>query len=203
MTIEELQAQVEELKTSNEAMANKNKELLAEVKKERQKAKEVDLDAFHAAIDKADTLESELSKRDGTIKTLQKDFEKVMGDLTKKDAFLNKTILTDGLGKALLEAGVDAKFLPAAQAMLKEQAKVVQNGDDYSAMIGDVSANDFVKSWIETDGKIFTMVQPDTGAGARGGSGAGGDKTASRTQFDSMSPVDKSSFVKSGGTITQ
>jgi len=176
MNPEELEALVEELKAEKEAMAKKNSELLAEVKKERQKSKEIDADVYHKTLDELETVKNENAKLQNEVKLKAKDLEKVTGDLTKKDAFLNKTILTDGLGKALLEAGVDAKFLPAAQAMLKEQAKVVQNGDDYSAMIGDVSANDFVKSWIETDGKIFTMVQPDTGAGARGGSQGGGEQ---------------------------
>jgi len=176
MNPDEMQAAIDDLKNQVEATNAKNRELLATNSKLKKQSSEVDLDAYHGAIDKVDTLEAENAKLNVTIKTIQKDFEKVSGDLSKKDAFLSKTILTDGLGKALLEAGVDAKFLPAAQAMLKEQAKVVQNGDDYSAMIGDVSANDFVKSWVADAGKIFTMVQPDTGAGARGGSQGGGEQ---------------------------
>jgi hypothetical protein len=200
MTIEELEAMVSDLQSEKEAMQAKNKEILSELKKVKAKTGEFDMDKFLQLQEEHDGLQSENVK---LKKQYESDTKRLGDDLAKKDAFLNKTILNDGLSKSLLEAGVDAKFLPAAHAMLERQAKVVQSGDDYAAMIGDVTAGDFVKSWIETDGKIFTSITPDQGAGARGGSQGGNAKTANRSQFDSMSPVEKSSFVKDGGTITQ
>jgi hypothetical protein len=179
MTIEELQAQLQEARASIDALNVKNKDLITEKRKLQSKVQEVDLEHYNKIIDENEFLKGEHSK---IKKQYETDTKKLSEDLAKKDSFLSKTILTDGLSKSLLASGVDKQFLPAALAMLEKQAKVVQDGDNYSAFIGDKSSTDFVVEWMNGEGKIFTMKAPDTGAGARGGNGGG--SSDDRKYFD-------------------
>jgi len=165
MTLEELQAQIEEMKTEKEAMKAKNAELLAEVKKEKQKSREVDVDAYHKALDELDNVKAENSKLSGELKLKAKDSEKLLAQLGEKDSTLQKLIIDDGLTNALTSAGVVPELMPAVKALLRSQAQLKDN----QAVINDKPLADFMTEWATTDGKAYIKAPANSGGGAGGG----------------------------------
>lgn len=204
MEIEELQALVEELKASNEAMASKNKELLAEVKKERSKNKEIDMDAYYKTLDELESVKSENAKLQGEIKLKAKDLEKLTSSLSEKEGALQGLLIDQGLTQALTDAGVPPSLLKYVKADLKSQAKLQGENGQYTAMIGDKPLNDFIAEWKDGEGKNVIIPPANSGGGSQGGGKVGeGSKTASRSQFEAFTPTEQMNFVKSGGTITE
>jgi len=174
MNEEELKALVEELKTEKEAMKAKNAELLAEVKKEKQKSREVDVDAYHKALDELDNVKAENAKLSGELKLKAKDSEKLLAQLCEKDSTLQKLIIDDGLTNALTSAGVVPELMPAVKALLRGQAQLKDN----QAVINDKPLADFMTEWATTDGKAYIKTPADSGF-ATGGRKSGGSGSLS------------------------
>ena len=170
MTLEELTAKVEALESEKEVMRAKNSELLSEVKKQKNKNREVDVDAYHKALDEVDTLKSENAKLSGEIKLKGKDFEKLTALVGEKDGALQKLIIDDGLTNALVSAGVVSEFVPAVKALLRSQAQLKDN----QAMVGDKPLADFMTEWSAGEGKIYIKAPANSGGGAGGGSSGDG-----------------------------
>jgi len=164
MTLEELTAKVEELSSERESLVAKNKELLGELKKERTKAKEIDMDAYHGALDEVESLKSENAKLSGEMKLKAKDTEKLMAQLGEKDSTLQKLIIDDGLTNALTSAGVVPELMPAVKALLRSQAQLKDN----QAVINDKPLADFMTEWATTDGKAYIKAPANSGGGAGG-----------------------------------
>lgn len=166
-TVEELLAELEDMKGAVEALTAKNKELITEKRKLQSKVQEVDVEAYNKALDELDSLKASSDKLQKQYKI---DIEKLSSELNSKNSHLNKVILEDGLSKTLLENGISKEYLKPALAMLKSEAKI---SDNFEVLIGDKPMGDFMKSWVtEGDGKLFVMKQPDVGGGAIGGSQA-------------------------------
>jgi len=195
MTIEELQAQIEELKASNEAINNKNKELLGELKTARKKANEVDMDAYHSALDELENVKAENAKLSNDVKIKAKDFEKLTATLSEKDGALQNLLIDQGLTQALTDVGVPANLLKYVKADLKSQAKLQGENGEYKAMIGDKSLNDFISEWKDGDGKNVIIAPTNTGGGAAGG---GGNHT-STPKRSSMNHSEKAKFIEANG----
>lgn len=180
MTIEELQAQIDEMKASNEALAGKNRELLGEVKAAKAKAKGADIDPeAHAGLQhEVETLKADMDK---ALKAHAKEVEKLTGQLSKKDSALQSHLIDNGLGEAMLKAGVKPELMPAVKAMLKQQATLKEDGDDFTALMGDKPLAEAVLEWAGSDeGKAFVTAPDNSGGGAAGGDvpagGSGGAK---------------------------
>ena len=172
MTIEELQSLIEDLKSQNEAMNNKNSELLRELRLAKNKNKELDIETYNKVLDENETLKATLSKLDKESKS---NIEKLSNDLSSKDKYLQKVLIEDGLTASLLKNGTKEEFLKPALALLKSEAKLVQGEDGtYQAFIGDKAMNDFIPDWLENgDGKFARPIPPTSGGGASGGSNSG------------------------------
>ncbi len=168
MTIEELQSLIEDLKSQNEAMNNKNSELLRELRLAKNKNKELDIETYNKVLDENETLKATLSKLDKESKS---NIEKLSNDLSSKDKYLQKVLIEDGLTASLLKNGTKEEFLKPALALLKSEAKLVQGEDGtYQAFIGDKAMNDFIPDWLENgDGKFARPIPPTSGGGASGG----------------------------------
>jgi len=168
MTIEELQAELESAKESIEAMNSKNKQLLGELKTERNKSREVNVDEYHKSLDEVESLKAENAKLSGEMKLKAKDTEKLMAQLGEKDSTLQKLIIDDGLTNALTSAGVVPELMPAVKALLRSQAQLKDN----QAVINDKPLADFMTEWATTDGKAYIKAPSNSGGGA-GGSKSG------------------------------
>ncbi len=108
----------------------------------------------------------EIAKKDETIK--------------KKDAFINRLLVDEGLTKALMNAGVSKEFLPAAKALHKEVVKVVEEDGKYEAIVdtdtGPLDLDRYVSDWVASDeGKPF--IPPAKGVDAGGANGQRGQRS--------------------------
>ena len=168
MTIEELQALVENLQTHDAATDAKNKELVLENRKIKNQNKELDFDTYNKVLEENDTLKSELSKTKGELNLKAKDLEKLSGTLTEKENYLKNLTLENSLNEQLTKVGVKAELLPAVKALLKGQASVNEN----NVLIGDKAINDFMAEWSATDGKAYIQAPANSGTGAMGSNGS-------------------------------
>ena len=127
MTIEELQAELEEVKKGNDALASKNKELLNELKTERKKHRENDIDSekFYTLQDKYDETVEQLKKLQHDLKGKDKELEKISTAKNELDKNLQNVLVDGGLTDNLAKVGVKAEFLDATKALLKGQVQIL------------------------------------------------------------------------------
>ena len=153
---------VEELMEEINALANKNKELIAEKRKLQSKMNDVDMDTYNKALDENEQLKEELSKLDKNSKI---EIEKLSKTLTDKDSKLKQILVTDGLRDAFVKNGADKELLDAVLALHQNK---VQLGDDYSTNIDGKDLNTFAKEWLSGDGKRFMEFVPTSGGSSNG-----------------------------------
>lgn len=154
---------------ATEALSAKNKELLAELRAAKAKAKGSDVDPEeHARL--LTQVEELTGKLDKVTKDSARQIEKLSKDLTDKDGALTQHLIDGGLSSALAKAGVAPHFMDAAKAMLRGQAAI----KDGAAVIGDKPLADHVTEWAGTDqGKHFITAPANSGGGGQGGNGGG------------------------------
>lgn len=166
----EVKALIEEVATeATEALSAKNKELIAELRAAKAKAKGSEIDPEeHARLQtERDDLAAKLDKatKDGS-----KQIEKLTKDLADKEGALTQHLIDGGLSTALAKAGVAPHFMDAAKAMLRGQASI----KDGAAVIGEKPLADHVTEWAGTDqGKYFVTAPANSGGGGQGGNGGG------------------------------
>jgi hypothetical protein len=142
-----------------------------------------DADAYEALRTQAEGKEPpKIEERLAAQKTqleakFAKDREKLESRANKLDGTLRRVMVDDGLTKALLDAGIDKNYLPAAKALLKEkgQIKLVEDDDEIQVFADDgvndrTPLTDYVRNWSGQDeGKVF--IAKATGGDAKGGDG--------------------------------
>ena len=170
-----------------EGLSNKNKELLAEVKKLKQGRN----------IDPADVekLESEIDSLKGQLTEAQKVAKKAAGDAEKAakaqaeaEGSVAKLLVDNGLTDALTKANVtNPVHIKAAKAMLAGQVQIADDNGAKVARVGDKALADYITEWAGSDeGKHFVTAADTSGGGAQGNGGRatntpadmGGDKAA-------------------------
>ena len=155
-TIEELQAELD-------SVLGKNSELLSEIKKLKNASREHNVDELLKTIE---TLEDKVTSYEKENKILKADFEKTSKVLNEKDGKLKQVMVSDGLTKALIEAGIDDKHLAVVKSFHERNVVLDEN---YNAVIDGKSLGDFAKEWLGSDnGKIYTKFNPTSGGGANG-----------------------------------
>lgn len=160
---EELQA----LQAEKDALLNKNKELLSELKTARNKNKEIDSDAYYKTLDELDSLKSENSKLSNELNKKSKDFDGLSKALEEKENYLRGMTLENALNDNLSKIGVKTEYMEAVRALMKQNAKV----EDNNVLIGDKSIGDYISSWANESGKAFISAPANSGSGANGGQG--------------------------------
>lgn len=191
MTLEELQAALEEQKASNEALASKNRELLGELKAAR-KNTQVDPEEFERVRNELEATRETLEK---VQKQSKSDIEKLTKTATEKDAALQRYLIDGGLADALAKAGVAPPLMDAAKALFRSQAAIKADNDQMYAVIGDKTIADYIGEWAASEqGKHFVLAPRNVGGGAVGGANgasgkAFGDMTSEeRTQLFRSNP---------------
>lgn len=176
MNIEELQKQLDELKAGNEALADKNRELLRELKTARAKSSgaEIDPAEFEQLKSDLEQAQTELKKSEKRFKT---ETEALVKQLGEKDSALQSYLIDGGLSDALAKAGVSAPFMDAAKALLRQQAQIKAEDGKYSALMGDKPLAQAISEWAQSEqGKHFVAAPKNTGGGAAGSSSNTGHK---------------------------
>lgn len=128
-------------------------------------------------------------------------------EIAKRDQRIERMLVDDGLTKALIDAGVAPKFMKAAKALLRQDAKVVNEGDEPKAIVetdmGPVSLAKYVSDWAESDeGKEY--VEKAKGSGGSG-SGKNGDRDIKVNPFDSktMNLTEQGKIIQSDRTLAR
>jgi hypothetical protein len=123
-----------------------------------------------AAADARKQLEQQIANLQKQVADLKKERDDAVAAVENE---LGDVLKGDGLTKALVEVGVEPKFMKAVTAMLAGQVKV-EKGEDgkrkafVTTNLGDVPVEKFVKDWAASDeGKEF--VKKASGSGAGGG----------------------------------
>jgi hypothetical protein len=187
--IAELKQQMDDLKAANDALAEKNRELLGETKKAKARAKAAEVDPEeHAELKhQLEALQSDYSKLQ---KKAQTDMEKLTQQLSQKDDTLRGVLVDNGLQSAMAEVNVKPELRPAVLALLKGQAQLKEaDGGSYEALMGDKPLVEGVKEWAASDaGKAFVAAPDNSGGGAAGGSnGLPAAQAGQNTQMGSLS----------------
>lgn len=181
--LEALKAELEELKKGNEALANKNKELLGEMKKTKAKTEGVDVEKFFQISDELETLKAEYAK---VTKLSKLETDKLMKSLSDKDTALQKYLIDNGLTTAFTTAGVtDPLKLDLVISKFRGMAQVREDNGELKAFVGDKSLTDAVAEYLGGVGKDLVTPPSSFGGGAGGGQGGG-------QKFDGTIPLDGS-----------
>ena len=168
MTLEELQALVEELKDGNSKLSENNKLLNTQLNKERNKNKELNLEDFNKLTEKVEQLESENSKLIGTIKQKDIEVQKLSTSFQEVNGKLEQLSYDDAITKV-----VDGlKLAGNKQAIAKKLLKAEATFKDGVLSFGEKSVDDFVKDWTSPTGEGYMFLEgtQHSGGGASGGS---------------------------------
>jgi hypothetical protein len=170
MTLEELQALVEELKDGNSKLSENNKLLNTQLNKERNKNKELNLEDFNKLTEKVEQLESENSKLNGTIKQKDIEVQKLSTSFQEANGKLEQLSYDDAITKV-----VDGlKLAGNKQAIAKKLLKAEATFKDGALSFGDKSVDDFVKDWTSPTGEGYMFLE---GTQHSGGGASGGNNT--------------------------
>lgn len=197
----ELEAKVNDLAAQREAMLNKNNELLAEVKKDREAKREAEENARKAAEAKA--------LKEGDYEQLLKSSEQHRADLEKqlnniKSQVSQKEINSQALKIATeLADGANAEIL---SEFIARRLKYTEDGLKVTDADGNLTVSNIqdLASEFSTNGKYASLLRGNqsTGGGAAGsGSRAPNKNTVTSEQFAAMSNAEKSQFALNKGKI--
>jgi hypothetical protein len=187
---------------ATEGLAQKNKELLGELKTAR-KSLEIKPEDLDKVERERDELAEKLANTDKLYKETLKTTEKIKQQYEQESKFTHGLLVDNGLNDVLVKNGVsNPAMLKAVKSMLASQVKIEAEGESRVAKIGDKALADFVSEWSKSDeGKFFVTANNNTGGGAQGGSGSNSAKQMTRAQFDAADQVTRSAFAKEGGKV--
>ena len=176
MSALEVQEAIKEaVKEATEGLANKNQELLNELKPLKAK-KDVDLDEFKRLQDVEHDLDTKRAEAKGDFEKLKekleakhkKAIESLTGDLDSEKAVTHRLLVDNGLNDALVKANVAPHFIPAVKAMMKGDVDIESNGTERSAVVKGIKLSDHITEWAQTDeGKHYIKAPDNSGGGAQ------------------------------------
>lgn len=207
------------LKTAMEAQKQEKRKAIGELTLLKEKIAKVpedfDPDAYHTLKAKLEEYETDpdrgkddaaareavaarkmLEQKINNMERAHKEaLEKKEADIKKKSTFISQLLIDDGLTKALINVGVGKEFMKAAKALLREDVKVVEEGDEYNALVetdtGPLDIDRYVQDWAASDdGKAF--IPP-----ARGGDAGGSNKPTKPLT------VEKNPWTKDSWNLTE
>lgn len=182
----------------------KRDELLSEVKNLR-KGKQIAPEEVEKLEAQIETLQGDLSKANSELKTAKKTADDATKALQSESGFTQKLLVENGLTEAFMKAGVtDQDYIDLLKSKHGALAKVVIDGDSRKVMFGDKDMDTYLTEWKATDSaKKFIVAPNNQGGGSNGGGSNPNIKTMTRSAFDGLSPIEKSSFSKQGGKLTE
>lgn len=170
-----IKAAVEE---ATKGLSDKNSELLRELKEAR-KGRQIDPSELEKLEERIEQLQGELKTAQKESKAAKDLADKATKDLQTEQGFTQRLLVENGLTAELTKNGVtNPAFIKAAQAILAGQAKIIVDGEQRIAKIGDKTLAEYIPEWAKSDeGKHFVAAPGNSGGGAGGGGsgGAGGE----------------------------
>jgi seryl-tRNA synthetase len=171
-----------EVKSAVEAMLSeavkglkdKNAELLAKL--DRQKPDAEKLANYDKVMADNASLQEKLDAAKKAAKDATEKLAATTTQLTTLDTQFQRTMIDRDLSDALVKVNVDPALMPAVKALLERDAKVIVEGENRKAVIGDKPVGDFVSAWATSDaGKAFVKAPASSGAGGQGNAGNNGN----------------------------
>lgn len=212
----------EHVESEVKGLKDKNTELLGSLKKQKTATDDL-ATRLEKLEEEKEAIEAEKANKSGDIKKITEDLEKKHkkeieklttqltekdGEITAKSKLLNTHIVGEGLTAALVKAKVKPEFMAAAKAVIQAeiQGEVVDENGKPVAKFGGKAVDEFVTGWAQTDaGKHFVSADSNSGGGSNGANGSAkgstNTKTMKRTEFDALSPMEKSKSSIEGVTL--
>ncbi len=194
-------------------LKEKNTELLGSLKKQKEATESLNT-RLEKLEEEKEAIEAEKANKSGDIEKITKKLEekhakelvKLTDQLKEKDAelsgkskLLNTHVIGEGLTAALVKAKVKPEFMAAAKAVIQAEhaGEVVDENGKPIAKFNGKAVEEFVTGWAQTDaGKHFVAADSNSGGGSNGANGSGkastNKKTMTRTEFDALTPAEKS-----------
>ena len=201
-----IEKQIEE---AVKGLKNKNGELIAKLKQ----AKREDSPDTSDLEDQIEALKSQLEKtvKESTRKIQQQEKELVEAKkgYESESAAVARLVIDRGLTDALIQSGADEKHLPILREYHRSKVKVVQDGDErravYEAADGEKPVADYMKAWLESDGKPYAKAPAHQGGPIvnRSAPGPQTGKKLSLVEFQSLEAKEQSKFFADGGALIQ
>lgn len=197
------QADIDALKESIDKLTAKNEELVADVRKaksEARAAREIDPETYRAEIERADKAEASLAEANKALKAANADRDKAAKELESERNAARTFALEAEVAGAIAEGNVVPALVPAFKAMIAAQAKADLVDGKYAVTIGDKSARDHIKAFLEGDeGKAFRAADVNGGGGALG---SGGGKGGAVNPFakDTYNMTEQAKLIKADPT---
>lgn len=190
-------------------LKSKLDEVMDEAKDAKRKlraASEIKPEDMAALENEVDRLKADNVKLTKDAKDAAKAAETATKALEVEQGAARTYALEAELAGAIAEGNVVPALVPALKAMVQQQAKADLVDGKYAVLVGDKSARDYMKSFLESDdGKHFKAAPINGGGGAPGSNGGGGDtKTMPRSEHQKLmvsNPAAANSFVKAGGVV--
>ena len=178
---------------------------LKKAQRELRAKQDIKPEDLQAAEDRADKAETALAEADKQIKALTTERDKAVKSLETEQGAARNYALEAELAGAIAEGNVVPSLVPGFKAMMAGQAKADLVDGKYAVTIGDKSARDHIKSFLDSDdGKAWRAAGFNSGGGAPGGKGGESGKTMTRAEYDQKAisdPKGMHDFLKEGGTV--
>lgn len=190
---------------------SKYKSTISEYEKKLEE-KEKMLDKFsgldYTEIDSKGKGSDELSVLKRKVAKYEEDFSLTKKERDALEAELNNTLIKNTLLSTLDEVGIDPVHKNLIISAHMPRAKVEKGDNGREVVIDDggglgLPTKEYFKKFTESEaGKVYLKQAENRGSGASKFSGSTSGKTVTDQEFKSMSPRDRSEFMKSGGQIT-
>jgi len=198
---EELQAQLTSAQGETTSMKSKMDELLGETKKAKALKKQADDEAVAIAKAKAlkdndfeQLFKSSEEQRQSSDSRYDELLGKIATDKQKAEAMRISIQLADGDNAELL-----AQFIAPRLKYTDDGVKILDSNGQLT-----VSTVEDLKTEFQNNARYSSLLKGNqsSGGSAPGGkSGSAADKTITRTEFEKLTPLDRSKFLKKGGTL--
>lgn len=207
---EEGKAIIDEMvESATKGLKAKRDELLSDMKELKERLKGIE-------AEKADAEEKAAAKTGDVNKVkeqLEAKHKKEIDALTqtkvKLESQLQSHVIGEGLTQALVKAKIAPALMEAAKALIKTNFKgeIGDNDGKPFAKFDGKAVDEFVTEWAQSDaGKHFVTADGNTGGGSNGTNGNGkagtGTKSMTRSEFESLQPLEKVAKAKEGVTLT-
>lgn len=158
-----------------------------------------DLNKYNDLMDKTGgNIDAKLKEqRERINEQHQKEISKLQEQLNEKDNLVATHVKSATLQRAMAEAGIAKPFMPAVEAMMRDQIKV-EGTDVY---LNEKPVSEALKEWAGSDdGKHYVSAPANSGGGTHDStkSNGAGKREMSRSDFDVLSQADRMAAVKSG-----
>ena len=190
------------LKSKRDELLRTNRQLKNSLKDAEKKISSIDLDEYEALRESAANVDS--TKADRESKRLQELVKSEQDRASGLELALNETLIKNELSKAFDINKVDSIHKSMLTNAYLGKAKVENDNGRRTVYIDDgnaeLPAGDFFKQWVDSDnGKPYLAKATNHGAGDKNFNAS--NNTISRTDFDSLSHMDKAATVKNGTKI--